>query len=147
MAKPRQKNNAAVAYGVTWHKLNFPKPWKPEEPGAELVGYYLGQTHYTGQFGQYRVVLLAVPTGQGYSQPYTISGTAILRAIDGGQVAQGQLLRVTFRGIKNLGDDRHLKQFDVFVGDGQIDDAVANLLYRRLLEEEYGDVREDECSD
>jgi hypothetical protein len=139
-SKRKQKPDGAVAYGVKWHKLSFPKPWKPDEDGEELIGYYLGQTTYDGQFGQYNVVMLAVPTGKGYSQPYTASGSALLRAIDGGQVERGQLVRVTFQGHKDLGDDRYMKRFDVYIGEGgHLDDQTAELLYDRLVNGDYGD--------
>ena len=137
MANPQQKNS--IAYGIKWHKLERPAPWKPTEPGTELVGYYLGQSLRDGQFGQYNVALLSVPSGDGYSRPFTISGTAVISKIDAGVVVIGQLLRVTFQGWKDLGKDRKYKQFDVYVGEGQLDDQTAALLFKRMEEGDYGD--------
>jgi hypothetical protein len=48
------------------------------------------------------------------------SGSSLIRALDGNQVEVGALIRVVFNGMKQLSDDRQMKMFDVFVGEGSI---------------------------
>lgn len=127
-----QSRDVAVAYGVKWHRLNRPKWWKAAEAGDEIIGYYLGQSLRDGKFGQYTVVMLAVPTGQGFTQPYTISGTALISAIDGAQVEEGSLIRIVYQGIKDLDDDRHMKLFDVYLGEAMLDEGIAADLFNNL---------------
>lgn len=127
-----QSRDVAVAYGVRWYKLNRPKTWSPKNPEEEIVGYYLGQSLRDGQFGQYTVVMLAVPTGKGFTQPYTISGTTLISAIDGAQIEEGQLVRIVYQGIKELGDDKRMKLFDVYVGEAMLDETIAADLFDNL---------------
>jgi len=129
---PPQSREVAVAHGVKWHKLNRPKPWTPSEPDSEIVGYYLGQSVREGRYGQYTTVMLAVPTGHGFTQPYTISGVALINAIDGGQIEEGYLIRVVFRGYKELDDERSVKMFDVYVGEGYLNERIAAELFTAI---------------
>lgn len=122
----------AVAHGVKWHKLSHPKTWKPTEAGEEIVGYYLGQSVRDGQYSQYVVVLLAVPTGHGFTQPYVVSGTALISAIDAGQVEEGYLIRIVFGGMKDLGNGKNLKLFEVYVGEGELDEGIAADLFATI---------------
>jgi hypothetical protein len=101
---------------ITWKKLERPKTWKPTEAGEEIAGYYMGRTLKDGKFGQYTVILVMVPGSDGTSQAYSVTGTALISALDGSQVQQGAMLRVVFEGMKELGDGKNMKNFDVFVG-------------------------------
>jgi hypothetical protein len=126
----------AVAHGIRWRKLTRPKRWAPKKVGTEIVGNYLGQTLMDGSFGQYSVAMIAVPSGEGFSQPYTISGTAIIGAIDGSGLEEGQLLRVVYQGLKALSGDRKMKLFDVYAGEAVLDDATAAVLSAKMEEQE-----------
>ncbi|MDB4278107.1 hypothetical protein N9917_00605 [Deltaproteobacteria bacterium] len=137
MAKPEKNSPPAVAYGIKWHKLERPESWKPTAPGTELIGYYLGQSLRDGQYGQYNVALLTVPSGDGYSRPFTISGTTLISAIDAGQVKDGQLLRITFQGYGESARGHNYKKFDVYVGEGQLDEWVFALLFKRMETGDY----------
>jgi hypothetical protein len=98
MSRPLLKSTEAVAYGVKWHKLERPEPWKPTEEGSEVVGYYLGTSLRDGLHGQYNVAMFAVPSGDGYSKPITVSGTTVISKIEAAQIEPGQLMRITFQG-------------------------------------------------
>jgi hypothetical protein len=116
--KPELK---VVPEPITWRKLKRPKTWKPENSGEELVGYYLGQTIKDGRWGQYNVVMVAVPNTDGpTTTPYMASGSALIRAIDGGSVEVGMLVRIVYEGLKALDDDREMKLFEVYVGEGSL---------------------------
>jgi hypothetical protein len=129
---PPQSREIAVAHGVKWHKLNRPQPWNPTKPGAELVGYYLGQSIRTGVYGEYTIIMLAVPTGHGFTQPYTVSGVALINAIDGGLVEEGYLVRIVYQGVKDLDEERAVKLFDVYVGEGYLDERIAGELFNSI---------------
>lgn len=109
---------------VTWVKLQRPKNWRPKV-GAELVGYYLGQTYRNGKYGQYKVATISVP-GEPSSQAFTVSGTTVIQALDTADVQQGQLVRVVFNGYKELkprhDEDkvRKMKLFDVYAAAEQL---------------------------
>lgn len=126
---PPQSREIAVAHGVKWHKLNRPRAWVPSEPGAEIVGYYLGQSVREGRYGQYSTVMLAVPTGHGFTQPYTVSGVSLINAIDAGQIEEGYLIRIVFWGYKDLDEDRSVKLFNVYVGEGHLNERIAAELF------------------
>jgi len=126
----------AVAHGIRWRKLNRPKRWQPKKPGTELVGHYLGQTLMDGKFGQYSVAMIAVPLGEGFSQPYTVSGTAVITSIDGSGLEEGQLLRLVYQGIKELSNGRKMKMFDVYAGEAILDETTALMLAAKMEEQE-----------
>lgn len=104
---------------ILWNKLERPKNWKPEE-GQEIVGYYLGTSTRDGQYGQYKVVLIAVPKGDGFSKPVMISGCQVVQALDGSNVQQGAFIRISFVGMKDLGEGRSMKIMDVYEASGSI---------------------------
>lgn len=105
---------------IRWRKLTRPRAWTPEEPGEQLVGYYLGQTVRTGKFGEYTVALFGVPSEDEFTTPMYVSGTTVISALDGGSVAPGAFVRVTFQGVKDLKGGRTVKLFDVHVAEGSI---------------------------
>lgn len=114
---------------IIWRKLEHPKPWRPALPGEELVGYYLGQTKRTGSYGEYTVVLIGVLDEAGMiGTPRLVSGAALLNAIDGANVQIGALLRVVYGGVLEISNDRKMKAFEVFLGEGTLSqDDIAQL--------------------
>jgi hypothetical protein len=102
---------------ITWREVTPPKTWQPKD-GDVIVGYYMGKSRRDGRWGQYEVVVVGVPTGDGFNSPYLISGTKIVQAIDSGNVQPGKLVRVTFKGRKEIGkpdDDGRKHEVKVFV--------------------------------
>ena len=98
-----------------WQKIQRPKPWKPDEVGDELIGYYGGTSLRDGRFGQYTVALIHVPL-QG---TWMVSGTQIIQMIDGAVVPHGHPIKITWKGMKKLGGDRQMKLFEVEIGIGE----------------------------
>ena len=127
--------NPETRQWIKWRKLARSKPWRPKVVGEELVGYYLGTTTRDGNYGQYKVAMFAVPDDDGHTSPFLVSGTSVIQALNGGNIQKGMLIRVVWKGWKNLNEDRRMKLFDVFAAEGSIDidDAVA---YMNRLEEE-----------
>jgi hypothetical protein len=120
---------------IRWRKLQQPQFWRPSNAGEELAGYYLGRTLKDGAHGQYYVVLVAVP-GEDGTTPYMASGSALIRAIDGGQVEVGSFIKIEFHGWKALSGDRMMKLFDVFVGEGMITPDQARAYLNGVFDDE-----------
>lgn len=99
-----------------WKKVAAPKPWKPTHNGEEILGYYGGQTLRDGQSGQYRVIIIHVP---GESSPFTVSGTRIVQLFDSALIGIGHAVRVQFLGMKDIGDNRKMKDFNVYIAEGK----------------------------
>jgi hypothetical protein len=97
-----------------WKKVEAPKVWRPKHNGEELVGYFTGKTSKNGQFGQYDVILVAVPT----RGVFMISGTRVVQLVDAANMQIGWPVRVVFKGRVALGEEREMKDFDVFVAEG-----------------------------
>lgn len=97
---------------MKWRKIHAPTAWRPTEE-SELTGYYVGRTKKDGQFGQYEVMLVAVP----YKGTYTISGTGLIQLCDSAQLCRGDAVRVKFNGRKQLTDEREVKLFELYVGE------------------------------
>lgn len=100
---------------MKWRKINAPTTWKPQ-PGEELIGYYGGRTLRDGQFGQYTVVIVAVP----YKGTYMISGTKLIQLFDSAMLARGEAVRVKFLGRKDISTEdekREMKEFELYVGE------------------------------
>ena len=104
---------------IKWKKLERPQVWKPSE-GEEAVGYYLGTSTREGMFGQYKVAMIAVPKGDGFSHPLMVSGVQVIQALEGGVVKQGAFIRISFVGFKDLGEGRTMKMMDVYEAEGSI---------------------------
>lgn len=104
---------------MKWRKINAPSTWRPAE-GEELVGYYAGRTKREGSFGQYEVVVVLVP----YKGAFMLSGTQLLQLMDAGMVRRGDAVRVVYKGLKQLDDEREMKMFELFVGELEAVDDV-----------------------
>jgi len=110
---------------INWRRIERPKTWRPAA-GTTLVGYYIGKSVRDGKHGQYEVVIIGVPVGDGFSRPHMISGTQIVQAIDAGNVQPGNLVRVTFEGMQELkrkrddGTPFEMKVFVVDVAEGSL---------------------------
>lgn len=106
---------------VKWRKISAPTTWRPEA-GEELVGFYAGRTKREGNFGQYEVVIVAVP----YKGSFMISGTKLIQLFDSAQLTRGEAVRVVFLGRKDIGEDREMKEFELYVGELEaVDDMPA----------------------
>lgn len=102
---------------VTWREVQAPTTWRPKK-GDELIGYYAGQTKKNGKFGEYSVVTLLVP----YKGAMMISGSMVVQLADSALLSVGDPIRICFLGKKDIGEDRQMKVFKLFVGEG---DALA----------------------
>lgn len=106
---------------VTWTKLRRPKPWKPTEIDDEIAGHFLGTSVREGLYGEYTVALIAVQdASKQFSYPMSVSGVGVISALHGACVVQGALIRIVYRGLKDLEGGRKMKCFDAFVGDGEL---------------------------
>lgn len=100
---------------VKWRKINAPTTWRPE-PGDELIGFYAGCTKREGQFGEYTVVIVAVP----YKGTYMISGTKLVQLFDSAMLTRGEAVRIKFLGRKDISTEdekREMKEFELYVGE------------------------------
>lgn len=97
---------------VKWRKINAPSTWRPQD-GEELIGYYVGRTKRDGSFGPYEVVLVAVP----YKGTYIVSGTKLIQLMDSGMLVRGDAVRIKFLGNKDIGEERTMKDFELYVGE------------------------------
>jgi len=105
------KNNLK---SVKWREIKAPTSWRPEF-GDELVGYYMGRTKKNGKFGQYEVVTVLVP----YKGAMMCSGTMLIQLADSAMLSAGDPIRIVYCGMKDLSEDRQMKTFKMFVGDGE----------------------------
>ena len=112
-----------------WKKVHAPKAWRPKDPGTELIGYFGGKTVRNGAFGQYEVVLVHVPL-QG---SYMVSGAHLIQLIDASMVNVGWPLRIVWLGMHLLDNGFNVKQFEIFVADGDPlhEDALPKIKGRR----------------
>lgn len=108
-------SNAAKLKDMKWRKISAPKPWNPKESGAELIGYYAGRTKRDGVHGQYEVVTVLVP----YKGAFMVSGTMLIQLADSAMLSRGDAVRIVFVERKQLDDDRHMKVFELYVGEGE----------------------------
>lgn len=151
MSQPLRKGDPSVAYGVKWHKLERPGPWKPTEEGAELVGYYLGQSLRDGIHGQYYIALFAVPSGDSYSKPVTVSGTALLQRLMLAQQQEHERLlkgqdTARIEAIAKLAEASQLKLLETYPlmdPDNPADVEAARLAEREL---KLLEVKDEEAS-
>jgi hypothetical protein len=97
-----------------WRKVETPKAWRPKELGEELLGFYGGKTSRSGPYGQYDLVLVHVPK----RGSFLVSGTRVIQLIDAAGIEPGWPVRVVFRGVVQLDEQRRMKSFDVFVAEG-----------------------------
>ena len=120
---------------IQWNKLEPPKSWKPE-PGDEIAGYYLGTSTRDGVYGQYNVVMLAVPDDKGFSRPVMISGIQVIQAIDGSSTKPGAFISVTVSGIELTANGHNMKVMDVYEASGSITFEQAQKYMASIMEED-----------
>jgi len=106
MAKKSLKN-------VTWREVKAPTSWRPKK-GEELVGWYMGRTKKNGQWGQYEVLTVLVP----YKGVVMISGVMVIQLADAAMFTPGDAIRIVYEGQKELDEERSMKMFKLFVGEG-----------------------------
>lgn len=94
-----------------WKKVQAPKNWRPE-PGELLEGVYGGRTLRNGMYGQYEVILVRVPSE---ATTYMISGVKIIQLVDTALLRIGEDIRVHFVGDIKLGEDRTMRNFELYV--------------------------------
>jgi hypothetical protein len=103
-----------------WKKVERPHPWRPKEPGEELVGFYGGKTLRSGKFGQYEVVIVHVPC----SGTLMLSGIQIIQLVDAACIEVGWPIRIVWKGLEELGEGdiegeaKRMKTFEVYVAEG-----------------------------
>lgn len=97
---------------MKWRKIEAPLTWRPS-PGEELVGYYAGRTKRDGQFGQYEVLIVAVP----YDSARMVSGTRIVQLADAAMLSRGDAVRIKYLGTSDMPSGKYAKQFELYVGE------------------------------
>jgi hypothetical protein len=97
-----------------WREIASPVPWRPEEVGTELVGFYGGKTMRTGKYGQYEVAIIHVPM----DCSYMVTGTRVIQLVDASLAPIGHPIRIVWQGYKETGQGHNMKMFDVLVADG-----------------------------
>lgn len=100
---------------IQWRKIKRPKTWRPK-PGDELIGYYCGRTVRDGQWGQYEVVTVVVPD----KGTFMVSGTQIIQLADVAMLKYGAVVRIRFLGMKKVGEDHQMKEFELYVSDAEL---------------------------
>lgn len=98
---------------INWRKIKRPKSWRPKEPGEELVGYYCGRTLKNGQWGQYEVLTIIVPK----IGAFMVSGIQIIQLADMAMLKYGAPIKIKFVGLKPVGQDHMMKEFELYVSD------------------------------
>lgn len=113
---PPPARNERLLERYTWKKVIAPKAWTPRCLGDELAGYYGGKTTRHGRFGEYTIILIHVP---GEPAARTISGVRIIQLIDSSLVCIGHAIRVQYLGMREISDDRKMKEFNVYIAEGE----------------------------
>lgn len=98
-----------------WRKIVAPTTWDPTAVGEELCGFYGGRTLREGKFGQYEVVVVHIPMGASY----TVSGTKLITLLDASLIKPGHPIRIVWKGLKDLGGNKSMKDFEVLVAQGE----------------------------
>lgn len=101
--------------GMKWRKISAPRAWSPRTDGEELTGFYAGRTKRDGKHGQYEVVTVLVP----YKGAFMVSGTVLIQLADSAMLTRGDAVRIVYKGRKDLGDDRQMKLFELYVGESE----------------------------
>ena len=99
---------------VKWKEVEAPTSWRPRK-GDELIGYYAGRTKKNGKFGEYTVVTVLVP----YKGAVMVSGSMIVQLADSSMVRLGEPIKIVYLGKKDIGEDREMKTFRMFIGEGE----------------------------
>jgi len=117
--KPREVPLGDLSARYEWRRVDAPKTWRPRMIGEELVGFFGGKTTRKGQWGQYDVVLVHVPS----RGSFMVSGTRVNQLVDAADIQTGWPVRIVWRGAVALpptadGEPRSMKQYEVFVAEG-----------------------------
>lgn len=99
---------------VKWKEVEAPSTWRPRK-GEELVGYFMGKTMKNGKFGEYSVITVLVP----YKGAVMISGTKIIQLVDTSLIRQGEPIKVVYCGQIDIGGDKKMKTFKMYMGEGE----------------------------
>lgn len=99
---------------VKWKEVEAPSIWRPKK-GDELVGYFAGRTKRNGKFGEYTVITVLVP----YKGAVMISGTMIVQLADSSMIRLGEPIKIIYLGKKAIGEDREMKTFKMYMGEGE----------------------------
>lgn len=105
----KKKPAVPLVEKYNWKRVEAPRSWKPAE-GEELVGFYAGRTIRNGDFGQYDVILVAVPS----VGMRMVTGVQIVQLVDAAQLTPGDPVRVRFNGMQG-----QMKSFDLYVAEGE----------------------------
>jgi hypothetical protein len=95
---------------VDWTKVTAPQSWAPSA-GDVLLGYYQGRVQKTGQFGDYEVIQVLVPS----DGIYAISGAGILQLAASATLSTGDPVKIVFKGTKDLPNGHTKKLFELFI--------------------------------
>lgn len=98
-----------------WKKVEAPRAWRPRYNGEDLVGYYGGKSVRNGAHGQYEVVIVHVPA----RGAFTISGVRAVQLADTSMMMVGSPMRIVFKGMVSLGNDHSMKEFELFIPEGE----------------------------
>lgn len=110
---------AAILERYDWKKVQAPRRWYPKDPGEEIVGFYGGKSVRNGSYGQYEVVLVHVPK----RGALMLSGVRISQLIDAAGIQIGWPVRVVWKGMAKTAQNNEMKDFDLFVAEGDALDA------------------------
>jgi hypothetical protein len=116
MAEVQETNVKALLERFKWKRITAPRSWRPKEAGEELIGYYGGRTVRNGSWGQYDVVLVHVPV----RGTMMISGVMVVQPFDAAMIDIGHPVRIVWNGMQDVGEDRRMKSFSVFVAEGDV---------------------------
>lgn len=97
-----------------WVKVESPRSWRPTVIGQEIIAYYGGKTIYDGIYGNYEAALLHVPN----VGTFYVTGVRLIRLLDTTCPIRGALIRVVWKGYKQLDEEREMKDYDLYISHG-----------------------------
>ncbi len=112
--QPQMNMQADIRSRFQWRKVHAPKTWRPNDIGAELVGYFGGRTLRDGQFGQYEVVIIHVP----FEGSYLVSGTQLIQLLDAAIIPAGHPICIIWKGLVETAAGHKMKTYEVMVAEG-----------------------------
>lgn len=101
-----------VADGRVWTKVSAPKPWRPAEGGAVLVGELVGRSTRPGDNGKvYGVATIRDADGG----TWTVSGVVITSLFEAAACGIGTAVRIVFKGEYPSAYGRPWRDYDLFL--------------------------------
>ncbi len=98
-----------VAEGKRWNLVQPAVRWNPT-PGDVISGVFLGLRERSGEFGDYKCVIIY--TGDG---TYSASGVRLIDTISSSTLEPGDLIRLCYKGKSESYDGGYsYKMFDVY---------------------------------